>query len=73
MADRVGTSGWSYDEWKGPFYPDDLPSSEMLSWYAQRLGAVEVNNTLTRTPQDSAAFLMLPPFSRSISRTPDAG
>lgn len=51
MADRVGTSGWSYDEWKGPFYPDDLASSEMLGWYAQRLGAVEVNNTFYRMPK----------------------
>lgn len=51
MADRVGTSGWSYDAWKGPFYPDDIASSAMLSFYADRLGAVEVNNTFYRMPK----------------------
>lgn len=51
MADRVGTSGWQYDEWKGRFYPDDLAKGEMLSYYADRLHAVEVNNTFYRLPK----------------------
>ncbi|MEQ9569306.1 MAG: DUF72 domain-containing protein [Longimicrobiales bacterium] len=51
MADRVGTSGWSYDEWKGRFYPDDLAKGDMLAYYAERLGAVEVNNTFYRLPR----------------------
>jgi uncharacterized protein YecE (DUF72 family) len=51
MRVRVGTSGWSYDEWKGTFYPDDLPSSGMLAYYAERLGSVEVNNTFYRLPK----------------------
>ena len=51
MADRVGTSGWSYDAWKGPFYPDGIKSSDMLSYYSERMGAVEVNNTFYRMPK----------------------
>lgn len=45
MQLRVGTSGWSYKEWKGSFYPDDLPQKGFLTYYADRFGAVEVNNT----------------------------
>ena len=47
----VGTSGYSYKEWKGNFYPEDLPAKEMLSYYARRLPAVEINNTFYRLPQ----------------------
>jgi uncharacterized protein YecE (DUF72 family) len=47
---RIGTSGYSYKEWKGVFYPDDLKASDMLSFYAQRLGTVEINNTFYRMP-----------------------
>lgn len=46
----VGTSGFSYPAWKGTFYPEDISSPRMLSWYAQRLPAVEVNNTFYRMP-----------------------
>ena len=47
----VGTSGYSYKEWKGIFYPEDLPAKEMLAYYARRLPAVEINNTFYRLPQ----------------------
>src|SRR5215813_9562461 len=47
----VGTSGYSYKEWKGNFYPEDLPAKEMLSYYSRRLPAVEINNTFYRLPQ----------------------
>ena len=47
----VGTSGYSYKEWKGSFYPEKLPAKEMLSYYSQRLPAVEINNTFYRLPQ----------------------
>ena len=50
---HVGTSGYSYKEWKGSFYPEDLPAKEMLSYYASRLPAVEINNTFYRLPQKS--------------------
>src|ERR1044072_881281 len=50
---HVGTSGYSYKEWKGNFYPEDLPAKEMLSYYSGRLHAVEINNTFYRLPQPS--------------------
>lgn len=49
----VGTSGYSYKEWKGSFYPEKLPAKEMLAYYASRLPAVEINNTFYRLPQKS--------------------
>ncbi len=53
MKLHVGTSGYSYKEWKGNFYPEDLPAKEMLSYYSTRLPAVEINNTFYRLPQPS--------------------
>jgi len=47
----VGTSGFSYPAWKGSFYPADLATPRMLSWYSRRLATVEVNNTFYRMPQ----------------------
>jgi len=49
----VGTSGFSYKEWKGDFYPEDLPDKEMLHFYSSRLNAVEINNTFYRLPKES--------------------
>src|SRR5437660_7284664 len=48
---HVGTSGYSYKEWKGNFYPEDLPAKEMLTYYSRHLPAVEINNTFYRLPQ----------------------
>ncbi|CAN5605864.1 MAG: DUF72 domain-containing protein [Pyrinomonadaceae bacterium] len=53
MTLYVGTSGYSYKEWKGSFYPEKLPAREMLAYYATRLPAVEINNTFYRLPQKS--------------------
>ncbi len=50
MAVIVGTSGYSYKEWKGIFYPEDLPAAKMLSFYAEHFGSVEINNTFYRMP-----------------------
>jgi len=49
----VGTSGYSYKEWKGSFYPEDLPDKDMLKTYARKLPAVEINNTFYRLPTPS--------------------
>lgn len=49
----VGTSGFSYPEWRGTFYPEKLPESAMLRAYGERLPTVEVNNTFYRMPQRS--------------------
>ena len=51
MKLHVGTSGYTYKEWKGNFYPEELPAKEMLSYYSRRLPAVEINNTFYRLPQ----------------------
>lgn len=51
MRLHVGTSGWSYPPWRGTFYPEDLPANAFLRYYAERLPAVEVNNTFYRLPK----------------------
>lgn len=48
---QVGTSGWSYDHWKGPFYPEHLPAGKALDYYAQRFGCVEINSSFYRLPE----------------------
>jgi len=48
-----GTSGFSFKEWKGPFYPEKLPAEEMLAFYGARLPSVEINNTFYRMPKQS--------------------
>src|SRR3974377_1363853 len=47
----VGTSGFSYKEWKGSFYPEDLPDKQMLRFYGERFRTVEINNTFYRMPK----------------------
>jgi len=67
---HVGTSGYSYKEWKGSFYPEDLPAKKMLSYYGERLNAVEINNTFYRLPKasvlESWAAQVPPSFRFSI-------
>jgi uncharacterized protein YecE (DUF72 family) len=53
MRFLVGTSGYSYKEWKGTFYPNKLSPKEMLTYYADRLGTVEINSTFRRMPGES--------------------
>jgi uncharacterized protein YecE (DUF72 family) len=53
MALYIGTSGYSYKEWKGSFYPEKIPAKEMLHYYAGRLSTVEINATFYRMPQAS--------------------
>ncbi len=50
MRVLVGTSGYSYREWKGPFYPKGLAAARYLGFYAERLRTVEINNTFYRMP-----------------------
>src|SRR5438105_3602925 len=49
----VGTSGYSYKEWKGTFYPEDLPDKQMLRFYGEHFCSVEINNTFYRMPKAS--------------------
>lgn len=51
MKVYIGTSGYSYKEWKGSFYPEDLPAAQMLRFYAERFSTVEINNTFYRMPE----------------------
>ena len=49
----AGTSGYSYKEWSGHFYPEKLPPQAMLHYYAERFPTVEINNTFYRMPAPS--------------------
>jgi uncharacterized protein YecE (DUF72 family) len=44
----VGTSGWTYDHWKGTFYPESLAKSRWFDYYANQFPTVEVNATFYR-------------------------
>ena len=48
----IGTSGYNYPEWKGSFYPNDLPTAKMLPYYAARFPTVEINYTFYRMPNE---------------------
>jgi uncharacterized protein YecE (DUF72 family) len=51
MEIRAGTSGYSYPEWRGAFYPEKLAPAAMLAYYGGQLPAVEINNTFYRMPR----------------------
>jgi len=53
MKIQVGTSGFAHKEWKGKFYPEKISSKELLRFYAERLGTVEINNTFYHMPKES--------------------
>ena len=50
---RIGTAGWSYDDWKGQFYPKNLPKSDYLSYYAKYFDFTEINSTFYAIPSQS--------------------
>src|SRR3954454_12562572 len=50
---HVGSSGWSYPEWRGSFYPADAQPADFLRLYAERLNAVELNATFYRLPSEA--------------------
>lgn len=47
---RIGTSGWSYRSWRGPFFPEDLPAKFHLDFYARNFNTAELNGVFYRTP-----------------------
>jgi len=53
MQMLAGTSGYSYKEWLGHFYPESLPADAMLRYYAERFPTVEINNTFYRMPAEA--------------------
>jgi uncharacterized protein YecE (DUF72 family) len=50
----VGTSGWSYRSWRGPFFPEDVPARLHLEFYAERFRTTELNGVFYRTPTEEA-------------------
>jgi uncharacterized protein YecE (DUF72 family) len=50
---RIGACAWSFDDWRGPFYPPDLPNSEWLEFYANYFPAVEVDSTFYAAPSEN--------------------
>jgi uncharacterized protein YecE (DUF72 family) len=63
-AIQLGTSGWSYGDWVGPFYPPRITQAEYLNYYATQFGIVEVDRTFYRTPSRTTA-------AGWAARTPD--
>jgi uncharacterized protein YecE (DUF72 family) len=69
----IGTSGYNYPEWKGSFYPADLPAAKMLRYYAGQFDTVEINYTFYRmpTPQLIAGWrAQVPPEFRFTLKAP---
>ena len=66
---RIGCSGWQYRDWRGSFYPADLPTRAWLPYYAARFETVEVNNTFYRLPESTtfAAWRDATPASFQIA------
>ena len=56
---RIGTSGFSYDDWVGPFYPPTLQSYRRLEYYAQHFDTTEINSTFYQLPALSSVHGML--------------
>jgi hypothetical protein len=51
---RIGTSGWHYLSWRGPFYPETMKPKDFLSFYVTRFGTAELNNPFYRLPSETA-------------------
>jgi uncharacterized protein YecE (DUF72 family) len=75
----IGTSGWTYSNWKGTFYPEDLPSARFLEFYTKRFPTTEVNYSFYHLPrpatyekwaaQVSEGFIFAVKASRFITHT----
>jgi uncharacterized protein YecE (DUF72 family) len=51
---RIGTSGWHYKHWRGPYYPEKFPTAKMLEFYMADFDSVEINNSFYRLPTVNA-------------------
>jgi uncharacterized protein YecE (DUF72 family) len=51
---HIGCSGWTYKDWKGPFYPADLKDADRLAFYQTRFSTTEINASFYRVPQEAA-------------------
>ena len=50
----IGTSGWHYESWRGPFFPKGLPLKKQLEYYSGQFGTTELNGVFYRTPSFEA-------------------
>jgi len=50
----IGTSGWTYDDWRGRFYPKEVPKKSWLAWYSGQFSVTEINGSFYRTPSVAA-------------------
>jgi len=61
----IGTSGWTYDDWTGPFYPPEVKGAQRLVFYADRFDSVEVNASFYRIPTQT----MIDAWNRRLAKT----
>lgn len=61
---HVGTSGFSYKDWQGTFYPEGLPADQQLAFYAEHFDTLELNFTYYGIPKPTT-------IERMVERTPD--
>jgi uncharacterized protein YecE (DUF72 family) len=61
---RVGIGGWTYEPWRGAFYPSDLPKARELEFASRKLTAIEINGTFYRTQSPAS-------FRKWAAETPD--
>lgn len=53
---HIGTSGWNYEHWKGPFYPRKISAGEMLAYYKDHFGTVEINSSFYHLPTEKSVM-----------------
>jgi uncharacterized protein YecE (DUF72 family) len=70
---RIGTCAWSFEEWRGAFYPEEWPTNEWLEFYSRYFPAVEVDSTFYSAPSETTARRwaeMTPPGFRFVCKLP---
>ncbi len=70
---HIGTCAWTYDDWRGVFYPDHLPATDRLAFYARSFSAVEVDSTFYHSPAPHVAehwAAVTPPGFRFTCKVP---
>ena len=56
MNYKIGTSGYSYQDWKGNFYPESIPRGKMLDFYSSVFNTVEINSTYYKIPHPAVFY-----------------
>jgi len=72
---HIGSCAWAFDDWRGAFYPADLPPNRWLAWYARAFNAVEIDSTFYATPPPATVARWLaeaPPHFRFACKVPKA-